>query len=122
MIDIRINAAGDMDVAGFDIRYATAGEQVAQRLRIKLRTFLGEVPLNLDAGVPWFEEILGVKPLNLNNVESILREQILSTPEVESIDSFRVDYNEQTRGFKMDFTAISVYGPLSLSVESPEVS
>lgn len=121
MIDIRMNAQGDMDTSAFDLHPITGGEQVAQRLQIKLRTLLGEVPLNTAAGVPWFEEILGSRPPALNRADAILREQILSTPEVESIEYLNIDFTASQRALAVDFKAISIYGPLSVTVQSPEV-
>lgn len=121
MIDLKLNAAGDLEISGLDLAYVTDGEQVVQRCQIRLRTFLGEVPLNTQAGVPWFEDILGVRPLDLNRVEAVLREQILKDKEIQSIESFVLNYTNSTRQFTLDFTCISIYGPLAVTVQSPEV-
>jgi len=37
-------------------------EAIAQAARCRLRTFLGEWFLDSSIGVPWFEQVLGVKP------------------------------------------------------------
>ena len=121
MIDLRMTPDGDLDFEGFDLPTVTDGEQVAQRLRIKLRTFLGEVRLNTQAGVPWFEEILGVVPADLNRIEAILREQILNTPEVQSIEAFEVDYDGAARLYTMSYRAVSDYGPIADTVSLSEV-
>lgn len=121
MIDLKLDANGDLDLSGLGPAYVTEGAQVVQRCQIRLRTFFGEVPLNTQAGVPWFEDILGVRPLDLNRVEAVLREEILKDKEIQSIESFAMNYNNSTRNFTLDFSGISIYGPFAVTVQSPEV-
>ena len=121
MIDLKLTPSGDLDLSAFDLGRVENGEQVAQRVGIRLRTFLGEVALNTQAGVPWFEEILGVKPVPLNRVEAILREQILTTPEIVSLERFDVDYVAASRTYTVAFKALSSYGPVEDVAAIPEV-
>ncbi len=120
MIDLKLDENGDLDVSSADLHFVTDGEQVVQRCQIRLRTFFGEVPLNTQAGVTWFEDILGVKPIDLNRAEAVLRDQILKDAEIESIESFAMDYENATRKMTLNFSVISIYGPLAVTVQSPE--
>lgn len=60
---------------------------VAQRLRIKLRTFLGEWEFNTNYGVPYWQRILG-KKINKASVDRIFQEQILDEDGVVELVSF----------------------------------
>lgn len=121
MIDLKLDSNNDLALEVFDLVYLTQAEQVAQRVKMKLLTFKGEVDLNTDFGVPWFDDILGVKPVNINRVDAILREQILTTPEMVSLESFVMDYDENTRQLSLTFTGVSIYGPIGGTVILPEV-
>lgn len=120
MTDLKLTG-NDLDLSAFDLGLVSDAGQVAQRLQIKLRTFLGEVALNTQAGVPWFEEILGAKPQDLNRIDAIFREQILTAPEVESLEAFDLEFDAVTRRLSLSFTALTLYGPASVEALSLEV-
>ena len=62
-------------------------ETVAQRLFIRLRTFLGEWFLNTAYGVPYFTEVLG-KKTSKSAVDLIMQQQILAEVGVKEITYF----------------------------------
>lgn len=64
-------------------------DEVRQRVMIALHHEYQEYFLNVPAGVPWNELILGSK--NMRIVESILRDIVLNVPGVVSIISFAID-------------------------------
>lgn len=76
----------------------TTDETLAQRLRIKLKTFLGEWAFNIEAGVPWFQEILGKKG-SKSKADSIIRQQVLDTPGVDEILDFQSVLNTSSREY-----------------------
>ena len=90
---------------------------MAQSLRIALHFFLGEWFLDLDEGVPMFEQVL-VKNPNLPAIQAMFREKILSVPGILAIESFRFDYFT-TRDLRIDFAASTEFGELSATVEVP---
>lgn len=75
---------------------------VAQRLKITLYTFLGEWFLNLDTGMPYFQQILN-KVRNKSTVDVIFQTVISKDPDVIEIISYESDMNSATRGFYMEF-------------------
>lgn len=105
---------GDLKIVNHDLTMCSGAIQVGQRAKIRLLTFLGEVFLNLDAGVPWLEEIIGVKPVNIDSVEATLRETLLADEEVEEIRSFEIGF--ANRVLTVNFTVSTVYGITSGSV------
>ena len=62
-------------------------ETVAQRLKIRLLTFLGEWIINTAYGVPWWQSILGKKQPK-ERVDLILQQQILLEEGVKELVSF----------------------------------
>jgi enolase len=65
-------------------------EAVAQRLTIKLNTFLGEWFLNTTTGVPYYQQIFG-KVRSKAAIDIIFRQQISSEPGVLEITDFFSD-------------------------------
>lgn len=62
-------------------------QSVAQKLQIKLQTFLGEWFLNTDHGVPYYQQIFG-KVRSKAAIDLIFQQQISSEPYVAEIVSF----------------------------------
>ncbi len=113
MIDLELEN-GDLKVRNHDLTTCEDAIQVGQRAKVRLLTFLGEVFLNLEAGVPWLEEIIGVKPFNVDSTEATLRETLLSDEEVEEILSFELGFTD--RNLTVNFTISTIYGATSGSI------
>jgi len=60
---------------------------VAQRLQIRLQSFLGEWFINTAYGIPYWQQLLG-KKINKTAADRIFQEQILSERGVREITSF----------------------------------
>lgn len=60
---------------------------VAQRLRIKLQTYLGEWFLNVETGVPYYERILR-KGVRKQDIDVIFQTLIREEPDVLEITEF----------------------------------
>lgn len=73
-----------------NLKVVTGREEVAQRLRYRLNTHVGEWVLNVELGVPWREEILKKAP-DLQVVGGLLRTLIVETPGVDRILRFDLD-------------------------------
>jgi len=98
--DLRLDpATGDLALADGDFQVVSGAEGVASDLAARLQTFRGECFLNAGLGLPYFEEIFGKTPLA--RVEAIYREEILGTPGVADLLSFRVQKNGRT--LQIDF-------------------
>lgn len=86
---------------------------VAQRLRIRLNTFLGEWFLNTEYGVPYFQRILG-KKVKKTAVDRIFQEQILAERGVREIVSFSSTF--QKRQYEMSFRVRALDGSITDSI------
>lgn len=86
---------------------STPAEVVAQRLSIRLQTFLGEWFINTAYGVPYWQRILG-KKVSRTAVDRIFQEQILSERGVREITSFTSTF--QNRQYEMSFRVRALDG------------
>lgn len=86
---------------------------VAQRLRIRLQTFLGEWFLNTAYGVPYWQRILGKKTTK-TAVDRIFQEQILSERGVREIVSFSSTF--KNRQYDMSFRVRALDGAVSEAI------
>jgi len=83
-------------------------EEILQRMKVRLKFFKNEWYLNSEHGLPYFENILGTKNIDLNILESIFREQLLAIEGVKEITESSVDYNENERQVIYSFSATSI--------------
>lgn len=97
----------------------TGAEQVKQRILITLQHYWEEYFLNVPAGVPWYELILGSK--DLNTAQMIIRSAILSVPDVVSIITFSfTPSNTKARDFNLyaNVEVNGISGPSIISITS----
>ncbi len=94
--------------------------QVVQHVTTRLRFYKGEWFLNTDAGVDYFGKIL-IKPSNLALTESLIKNEIINTPEVESLTSFEMSFDSVTRKLKIQFSASTVFGEIGFLDEGEDV-
>lgn len=93
MSDLKLDdVTGDLVIENGDLVLTTGSDAVRQHLSQRLRTFFGEWFLNLDAGLPYFQEIL-VKDPNLNAIDGVIKSEIINTPGVLELLSFNIDFD-----------------------------
>lgn len=98
----------------------TQGQKVtvAQRLKVRLQTFLGEYFLNTTIGVPYYQRIFG-KIKNKSTVDTIFQREILSDEGVLEITSYRSDLDVSSRFLQVTFTVRTSEGitdPITINV------
>ena len=114
MNDLKLTADGDVDCSGLGLTLISGAERVAQQVTTRMRTFLGEWEFDLDAGVPWYQSIIGIKGVNLNTVDSIIRSQILSVADVKSILSFSMNFDSGARSLAINARIDTVFGAVQV--------
>lgn len=101
---------GDLALDDNNSPYFSRGlPAIAQGIRITLRMFKGEWFLNLDEGVPWYQDILGKKYNNAQLLD-ILRKRIVVVPGVASIASLTATWDGATRTVTVNFEVVAVFG------------
>lgn len=74
-----------------------------------LALWKGEWFLDLNAGFPWAQRVLGVVPANPTAVGALLRQALLAIPGIVSV-SAKATYSGRTRAFSYTFVAVANTG------------
>ena len=105
--DVFINRHGVMQMV-------YGAEEVRQRIGIALRHYWKEDFLNVPAGVPWYELILGSKDLSMT--EALLRKTILEVPNVLSILNFQINMTGRAVTVDSQVEVSGINGPQVIDV------
>lgn len=89
---------------------------VAQLVKTRLLTLLGEWEQDPSRGLPWFDSIFS-KQVRPSDIQAAIANIIRQTNYVRQIISVDIDANYRTRLLTIQFTAISTFGNISELVE-----
>lgn len=116
--DLKLDpATGDLALEGGDLVLVSGLDAIAQSCRMRLLFFAGEWFADLDAGVPYFGEVL-VKNPNPDQLRGIFRDVILGTEGVTDLPELALVYDGTARTLSITFTAstdLGQLGPLTVS-------
>lgn len=115
MKTLALDSTGDL---ALPVRLAEGPEAVAQKVRARLRFFLGEWFLDRRLGVPYLTKIL-VKNPNLSLVSSIYRRVIRQTPGIHSVEYVRVRLDRPNRIAYVTFAAKTSEGARIAMTDEP---
>jgi hypothetical protein len=104
----------DIQIKNGKLQTVYGVDEIKQRILVTLWHYWEEYFLNVPAGVPWYELILGSK--NQKMVASLLKNEILSVPGVVGILNFQI---LAPIGYMRDFSIyadVEVYGGTAISV------
>jgi len=104
-----LNSNNDIFVLNGRFAVVSEGAETVQHLRTRLRFFLGEWFLDITEGVPYFQQILK-KPFDIAKVETLLKSEILNTPNIKNLTRFESSFNGDTRKLTINFDAETTFG------------
>lgn len=90
-------------------------DSVAQKLKIKLSTFLGEWFINTANGVPYYQEIFG-KVRNKQTIDLIFQQKILEEPDVVELTEFSSDISNG-RTYTINFRVRTTLGQITNNIQ-----
>jgi|GEM_PF-2939865 len=105
MIDLALNDDGDLLVENFDMAIVSGVDQVKQSLIIRLKFFINDWFLDINAGLPYYEEFF-IKSPNQIRIESLLVNEILTTRGVQQLLSFESEFDSDLRKFIVNFKVL----------------
>lgn len=108
-MDIQLNTAThdlELDSSGNIKLTDTAIESLGQRLKIKLLFFKNTYFLDMDFGIPYYEQVF-VKGTTKKLLDALFKQAIFSTPEVGSILTYRSEFDRANRKYSPVFTVVS---------------
>lgn len=88
-VDAQNPTLGDLRVADGKPVMVTGADAIAQEIRVRLRWWRGEHFLDVSAGVPYLQQILG-KGVSEDAIRAVLREEIESVPGVGHVESIAI--------------------------------
>lgn len=86
-------------------------ETVAQRLKIRLLTFMGEYFWDTSYGVPYWQRLLGIKQTSKAAIDLIFNQKILEEPGVKEIVTFNSTFSN--RIYSLTFSVRVVDGSVT---------
>jgi len=107
--DLLLDANDDLVVVDGDLAFASGTAGIAQAIRIAIEMFRGEWFLDLDAGVPWRQSILGQK-FDPTVARDAFREAILSVDGVADLIDLVVTFDGATRKLTVRWTVRAAFG------------
>ena len=96
-VDFGIDSAtNDISFENGKMKIVSKSDEVAQRVRTRLRRILGEWFLDVNAGMPYFDgKMLGGK--DFNYIKLTINSEIIDTEGVQSVRAINLLNNQQTR-------------------------
>ena len=98
--------SNDIVIDNTSFAFVYDDDKILQAVKNRLKVFKGEWFLNLDSGVPYYQEIF-TKPVNVGNVESILKQTVLETDGVQLLTFFETSFDGTSRDFKSQISFIT---------------
>ena len=112
-IDLALDTTShDLLIDSFDLQLSKDLDAVDQSLRTRLQIFLGEWFLNIEDGIPFYNDIF-IKNPNIPHIESILKSRILETEDVIELLSFDTEFSNRT--LSVSFKVRTLYGVIDIS-------
>ena len=103
MLDYEITD-GDIRISGGDVATVSGAQATRQRLEQKFKLWRGEWFLDVNAGFPWIEEILGQRPAP-QVVRSLVFDVVQSDPGIRTVENLELEQDSPQRRLTIRFRA-----------------
>lgn len=112
MSDLSLDTlTADLIIQNGDLVLNSGLEAIRQNLQSRLSFFLGEWFLDVDAGVPYYQDVLKKNPDPVI-LDGVFKDAILGTPGVIGLDEFDMQMDTALRQLKLTFRARTTDGPI----------
>ena len=112
VLDLLLDDDDELVIANGDWQLAADEPAIRQGIKVRLRFFEGEWYLDLEEGVPYFQEVL-VKNPSLVAVREVFRQALAAAPGVREVLTLNVSYVSLTpRTVRVDWQVQSDVGLL----------
>lgn len=116
MVDLELAQSGvndgDLKITDADFTLVSEIDRVRQALQIALRTFRGEWFLNVNAGVPWYNNVLGQKGNQRGDRDAVVKAAVRAVEDVNRIIAWESSFDEATRKYEISFKVDTTFGPI----------
>ena len=101
MTDMKLNAAGDIDLSSGGAELVEGLDASAQNLKIAMQSFQGDWFIDLRDGLPYIGRIL-VKNVNEADIQSLYYRQAQRQPDVVSVDELAITFTPTALQRRLD--------------------
>lgn len=116
MANLKLDSNHDLVFEDGQLILVTGTEAIAQDIKVRLLFFKSEWALDTRLGIPYYEEVLGQKPI-LGIVKNLFRKIILQTPGVETVNNLDIVFESTTRTLFISFFATTTAGEIDFREE-----
>lgn len=119
--NLKLDNNNDIVISKGQIQQVSGGDGVAQAARTRLKLFKGEWFFDLEAGMPYFQEIF-IKNPSFTLIKNKVREILISVPGIdvqENIVSIDLAFDGADRELTITWRAATAFGVISDSVSPP---
>lgn len=110
-IDLLLDEQNDLVIQDGDLVFSTGLQAVVQGCRIRLQMFQGEWFLDLDAGVPYWNGILGEKAsIAIPLARQALRAALLRVPNVAEVTKLDLTFDGRARTLTVKWRVRTAFG------------
>lgn len=114
MLDLRVSQSGDLELEdGGDLAISVELEELAQRCRATLGAQRGFWDFDTSWGLPWREQILGVRNPDLGAIAAVIRSELIGVEGVLAVPRCKVSLSS-SRELGAEITCSTVWGSLEL--------
>ena len=106
--DLLLGDKGDLVIKDFDLMLTDNKQILKQALRQELKTFKGEWFLDIDKGLPYYQDILGQRN-SIDSVRAIFIEAIKQVRGVKEIVDLELNLNGKDRTLDVSITVLDKY-------------
>mgnify|MGYP003587851959 CR=1 FL=1 len=107
MVNFGPDADFELDPNTLDFAMVSGNAHTAMKCRQVFQTFQGEWWLEPTLGLPYHTDILGQKQPDLNAIRAIFVVALSGVPGISSITSLSVAFDNATRTFTVNFSAVA---------------
>ena len=113
-MNLKLNDEGDLIIDKGAVR-CSGNEFIAQVIKTRFKTILGEWQLNLSVGLPWFDRLLG-RNYSLDEIYAWAYKVLQETEGVQRVVAVQVMVLPERKA-RILFEVATMYGALRNSVE-----
>lgn len=110
-LDALLGPDGDVAFRSGDLLGARGAQAIAQEIRIRCKTWLGEALMDVTAGVDFDNDVF-TKPPDLARAQAAFRRQLLATTGVASVQEVVATFNAPERSVLIFYSARLVDGAI----------
>lgn len=110
-IDLLLDSDNDLVIENGDLQFSRGIDAIVQQCRINLSMFQEEWFLNLDVGIPYWQNILGFKPAAAIAAARIFfTRELLAVDGVDGVTRLEITYTGPTRTLNIKWQVSTVFG------------